>query len=107
MDTNSQRAIMARRNKLQPAHAEHFKMLHYRRKPLVLYNVWDPGSTQIVDRVGSAAIAVHAMSVAAFNGVDIGESLVFRLAESVVSHIGRTVYVPVSVGPGLRFNRQP
>ena len=42
--------------------------LHAGNRPLVLFNIWDPGSAKTVAEAGAHALATGSWSVAAANG---------------------------------------
>ena len=43
----------------QQSKAKAFGKLHVAGKPLVLYNVWDPGSAKAVTSVGAKAVGIR------------------------------------------------
>ncbi len=49
-----------------------FKTLHKKDNPLVLYNVWDVGSAQIVEKSGAKALATSSWAVAKSYGYEDG-----------------------------------
>lgn len=77
--------------------AERFASLHRRGDPLVLVNIWDPGSARIVAAAGAAALATGSWSVAAAFGHDDGERLPRALAIDNLARIAAAVPLPVSV----------
>ena len=64
----------------QSAKAAHFYSLHVPGKPLVLFNIWDPGSAQAVVQSGAEALATGSWSVAKAMGFGDGEKLPLALA---------------------------
>jgi 2-methylisocitrate lyase-like PEP mutase family enzyme len=56
----------------QKEKAKRFTQLHVKGPPLVLYNVWDPGSARSVLEAGAKAIATSSWSVAAAQGYQDG-----------------------------------
>src|SRR5262249_9191849 len=55
--------------------ADNFRALHIPGRPLVLFNVWDPGTAKAVAAAGASAIATGSWSVAAAYGFNDGEQL--------------------------------
>ena len=81
----------------QASQARAFAALHVPGKPLVLFNVWDPGSAKAVTEAGAKALATGSWSVAAANGFPDGERIPLDL---VIGNLGRIVAataLPVSV----------
>lgn len=76
--------------------AELFHSLHVAGRPLVLFNVWDPGSTKAVAAAGAAAIATGSWSVAAAHGFPDGEKLPWPLALDNLRRIVAATELPVS-----------
>jgi 2-methylisocitrate lyase-like PEP mutase family enzyme len=77
--------------------AELFKALHIPGIPIMLYNVWDPGSAKAVAAAGAQAIATGSWSVAAATGFKDGEAVPLDLALDNLARIARTVELPVTV----------
>lgn len=77
--------------------AKLFHDLHVRGEPLVLFNVWDPGSARAVAEAGAQAIATGSWSVAAANGFDDGEQLPLELALENATRIASAVELPVTI----------
>ena len=77
--------------------AESFARLHVPGSPVVLYNVWDPGSARAVAEAGARALATGSWSVAAAFGYDDGEELPFDLAVENLRRIAGRVELPVSL----------
>jgi 2-methylisocitrate lyase-like PEP mutase family enzyme len=48
--------------------ADTFRALHVRGQPLVLFNIWDPGSAKAVTSAGAKAIATGSWSVSSASG---------------------------------------
>lgn len=74
-----------------------FAALHVPGDPVILYNVWDPGSARTVAEAGAKAIATGSASVAAANGFSDAEGLPIGLALANAARIVATVDVPVTV----------
>lgn len=81
----------------QQAKARTFRALHSSGTPLVLFNVWDPGSTKVLERAGAVAIATGSWSVAAANGFPDGEKIPWALALENLTRIVGATALPVSV----------
>lgn len=77
--------------------AEHFARLHVKGDPLVLFNIWDPGSARAVTEMGAKAIATGSWSVAAALGFDDGEELALELALANARRIVAAVDLPVTI----------
>ena len=58
----------------QSKSAETFRKLHVPGNPLVLYNIWDPGSAKAAEQAGAKAIATSSWAVAEANGFSDGEN---------------------------------
>ncbi|MGH7004210.1 MAG: isocitrate lyase/PEP mutase family protein, partial [Alphaproteobacteria bacterium] len=77
--------------------AERFRALHVSGQPLVLFNVWDPGTAKAATAAGVQAIATGSWSVAAANGFADGEQIPL---DAVIGNLARIVgatNLPVSV----------
>jgi len=81
----------------QMTRARDFRALHVRGQPLVLFNVWDAGSTKAVEKAGARAIATGSWSVAAANGFGDGECLPIDLAMENLARIVAATALPVSI----------
>lgn len=57
-----------------------FKNLHVPGDPVILYNVWDPGSAQAVAGLGAQAIALGSHGVANSYGYEDGEHIPLEVA---------------------------
>jgi 2-methylisocitrate lyase-like PEP mutase family enzyme len=77
--------------------AQDFHALHIPGKPLVLFNIWDPGSAKAVALAGAKALATGSWSVAAANGFGDGERVPLDLAIINLTRITRATDLPVSV----------
>lgn len=74
-----------------------FAELHQPGEPLILYNIWDAGSSRVAVRAGAQAVATGSLSVAGAQGFDDGEQLPFDFALTNAKHIVAAVDVPVSI----------
>lgn len=77
--------------------ANAFAALHVPGDPLVLFNIWDPGSAVAVARAGARAIATGSVSVANANGFEDGEDLPIEIALANAERIARAVDLPVTI----------
>ena len=77
--------------------AAHFASLHVPGIPCVLYNIWDAGSAQAVERAGAKAIATGSWSVAAAQGYEDGERIPLDFVERIVQRICTSTALPVTV----------
>src|SRR5712671_4059190 len=77
--------------------AEYFRTLHVPGQPLVLFNIWDPGSAKAVAAAGALAIATGSWSVANANGYTDGEQIPLDLAIDNLARIVQAVGLPVTV----------
>lgn len=84
-----------------------FKSLHVKGDPLVLYNVWDAGSAEVVADAGAKAIATASWAVAAANGFQDGEKLPLELALCNVQRIIDAVNLPVSMDLESGYGQDP
>lgn len=71
--------------------------LHAGNRPLVLFNIWDPGSAKAVAEAGAHALATGSWSVAAANGYADGESIPLEAALSNLARIVASSALPVTV----------
>ena len=77
--------------------ADDFRALHVPGKPLVLFNIWDPGSAKAAASAGASAIATGSWSVAAANGFSDGERIPLDLVIDNLARIVRATVLPVTV----------
>jgi 2-methylisocitrate lyase-like PEP mutase family enzyme len=81
----------------QKEKAEQFHKLHIKSEPLILFNIWDAGSSKAVEEAGAKAIATGSWSVAAANGFDDGQAMPLDLAIANIERIAASVDVPVTL----------
>ena len=74
-----------------------FRALHFGTVPLVLFNVWDPGSARAVAGANAAALATGSWSVAAANGYADGEHVPLDMVLDNVRRIAAATDLPVSL----------
>lgn len=80
----------------QSDRAKAFKALHVKSDPIVLFNVWDPGTAAIVAGADAKAIATGSWPVAAAFGYADGENIPLSLVVENLQRIVDTVDLPVS-----------
>lgn len=81
----------------QIEHARTFQALHVKGDPVVLFNIWDPGSAKIVAGAGAKAIATGSWPVAAAFGYPDGEKIPLDLALDNIRRVVAAVDLPVSM----------
>jgi len=77
--------------------ATDFHELHKRGDPVILFNVWDPGSARAVEASGAKALATGSWPVSAAHGFPDGEKIPLGLMLDNLQRIVNTVEIPVSV----------
>ena len=77
--------------------ARTFRALHIKGRPIVLFNIWDPGSAAAVAEAGAAAIATGSWPVAVAHGYADGENIPLDLALENARRIAAAVDVPVTI----------
>jgi 2-methylisocitrate lyase-like PEP mutase family enzyme len=77
--------------------ARTFHALHVKGDPVVLYNVWDPGSAKIVEKAGARAIATGSWPVAAAFGFADAEKIPLDLALDNFRRIVAAVELPATM----------
>ncbi len=81
--------------------------LHIKGKPLILYNIWDAGSAQVIQKTGAKVIATSSWSVAAAHGYGDGEKVPFDLVISNLRRIIASVDLPVTIDIEGGYGRSP
>lgn len=84
-----------------------FRALHVKGDPLVLFNIWDPGSARIVAEAGAKAIGTGSWSVAAAQGFQDGERLPLELAIANLRRIVAAVELPMTIDLEGGYGRAP
>lgn len=92
---------------LQEAKARAFRQLHSPGRPLILYNVWDPGSARAVEASGAKALATSSWSVADAHGYADREQLPRDLALANLARIAACADLPVSVDLEAGYGEAP
>lgn len=80
----------------QAENARIFHALHKKGEPVILFNIWDPGSAGAVANAGAKAIATGSWPVAAAHGFADGEKIPLDLAVDNLRRIVDTVDLPVT-----------
>ena len=86
---------------------EAFRALHVPGKPLVLYNIWDPGSAKAVAAAGAPALATGSYGVAEAFGAGDGEKLPFFDVIANLARIVAVVDVPLSLDLEAGYGADP
>ena len=74
-----------------------FAALHVAGNPLILYNIWDPGSAKAVAGAGAKAIATGSWGVACAAGYADGEKLPLDFALDNLTRIQLVTDLPVTI----------
>lgn len=77
--------------------ARSFRALHVKGDPVVLFNIWDPGSARIAAQAGAKAIATGSKPVAMAFGYEDGEQIPLDLALDNMRRIVAAVDLPVTM----------
>jgi len=84
-----------------------FKNLHSQDTPLLIGNVWDVMSTQIVEKLGFQAIGTSSAAIANMLGYKDGEKMKFSELCYIVERIIKNTYLPLSVDIESGYSREP
>ncbi len=76
---------------------ESFAALHVPGNPLILFNIWDAGSTVAVAKAGAKAIATGSWGVAGAHGIGDGEKLPLDTAIATLAEVVAITDLPVSI----------
>jgi 2-methylisocitrate lyase-like PEP mutase family enzyme len=77
--------------------AKCFRNLHVSGEPLVLFNIWDPGSAKAVAETGAKALATSSWAVSEASGYSDGEHTPLTFAIDNLRRITEAVDLPVTV----------
>jgi 2-methylisocitrate lyase-like PEP mutase family enzyme len=77
--------------------AKCFRNLHVSGEPLVLFNIWDPGSAKAVAETGAKALATSSWAVSEASGYSDGERTPLTFAIDNLRRIAEAVDLPVTV----------
>ena len=81
--------------------------LHIPGDPLILYNIWDPGSAIAVAKAGAKAIATGSWGVAGAMGYADGETLPLDLAIDTLARIIGVIDLPVTIDMEAGYGATP
>lgn len=84
---------------------DEFLKLHHQSQPLLIGNVWDVKSAQVVEKVGYKAIGTSSAAVANSFGYEDGEQLPFELLIQLAKRINQVTELLVSVDIEGGFSR--
>lgn len=73
-----------------------FRALHRKGAPVILFNIWDPGSAKTVAGAGARALATGSAPVAAAHGFADGEKIPFALMLDNLARIIGATDLPVT-----------
>lgn len=73
-----------------------FRALHRKGAPVILFNIWDPGSAKTVAGAGAKALATGSAPVAAAHGFADGEKIPFALMLDNLARIIGATDLPVT-----------
>lgn len=91
----------------QPEQAHRLRNLHVKGDPLLLFNIWDPGSARAIQKAGAKVLATGSWAVAAAHGYEDGESLPFDLVLGNLERIIRHTHLPVTIDIEGGYGRTP
>ena len=77
--------------------AEKFRSLHVKYNPVILFNIWDPGSAKAVEAAGAKAIATGSAPVAMAHGYADGENIPLEYVLDNLRRIVEAVDLPVTL----------
>ncbi len=77
--------------------AQVFRDLHVKGDPVILFNIWDPGSAKTVQDAGAKALATGSMPVVIAHGFEDGENMSLEMALDNFRRIIAITDVPVSM----------
>ena len=81
----------------QAEKAKSFRKLHVPGEPLVLFNIWDPGSAKVVAETAAMALATSSWAVSVASGYSDGEHTPLPLAIDNLRRITEATNLPVTV----------
>lgn len=81
----------------QSEKAQLFQSLHIKGDPVVLYNIWDPGSAAAVVKAGAKALATGSAPVAMARGLKDGQDVPMELAIANAKAIADSTDLPLSL----------
>lgn len=84
---------------------EDFLNLHQQSQPLLIGNIWDVKSAQLLEKAGYRAIATSSAAVANSFGYEDGEQLPFELLIQLAKRVNQVTHLPLSVDIEGGFSR--
>jgi 2-methylisocitrate lyase-like PEP mutase family enzyme len=84
---------------------ENFFELHHQSQPLLIGNIWDVKSAQLLEKAGYKAIGTSSAAVANSFGYEDGEQLPFELLIQLAKRVSQVVNLPMSVDVEGGFSR--
>jgi 2-methylisocitrate lyase-like PEP mutase family enzyme len=81
----------------QAEKAKSFRKLHVPGEPLVLFNIWDPGSAKVVAETAAMALATSSWAVSVASGYSDGEHTPLPLVIDNLRRITEATNLPVTV----------
>src|SRR5207342_3327515 len=86
---------------------ERFAALHVPGDPVILYNIWDVGSAQAVERAGAKALATGSHPVADANGWPDGQQVPIDFAFANARRIADATELPLTVDFESAYSEDP
>ena len=86
---------------------DQFRAMHVPGNPLVLYNIWDAGSTKAVAEAGAKAIATGSYGVAEAQGFHDGETLPLEIVLENLKRILSVTDLPVTIDMEAGYGDTP
>jgi 2-methylisocitrate lyase-like PEP mutase family enzyme len=86
---------------------ETFASMHIPGNPLILYNIWDAGSTVAVAKAGAKAIATGSYGVAGAHGISDGEKLPLDVAIATLTEVLAVTDLPVTIDMEAGYGNDP
>jgi 2-methylisocitrate lyase-like PEP mutase family enzyme len=86
---------------------ETFASMHIPGNPLILYNIWDAGSTVAVAKAGAKAIATGSYGVAGAHGIGDGEKLPLDIAIATLTEVLAVTDLPVTIDMEAGYGNDP
>ena len=91
----------------QSEKASVFRALHIKGDPVILYNIWDPGSAKVVAEAGAKALATGSAPVALAQNYPDGEKIPLEPALTNVARIVEQSDLPVSLDFEGAYSSEP
>ena len=87
--------------------AKSFRKLHVPSEPLILFNIWDPGSATAVGEAGAKALATSSWAVSESNGYTDGEHTPLAFVMENLRRIVEATELPVTVDLESGYGNTP